>query len=277
MYDWLGLDHFELSARDASEGLPAELEDSMFAEVDRLIRGVVFEGDGSLRTLMTSDTTYVDARLATLYGIDGVTSDVFEEVSLEGTGRSGLLTTALVLAAHAKESGRSPMQRGKFLVDELLCMGFPESFGAAAMTLPDGVEDLTFREQFAPLEEIPSCSSCHQMLNAGFAFDLYDNIGRRYPLDRVGDEEATGSFTLPPYDPFTFSSPADAAQGFSEHETLTRCFVAQTFRWAQGSVPAIDDAEQMSTLERDFDATDGDVLGLLRDIALSARFSRAVH
>ena len=274
IFDWLGLDHFDLQSKDASADLPPELEDSMFAEVEAMIRAELFEGEGTLRSLLTTDATQVDELLAGHYGIDGVTGSELQPVSLEGTGRSGLLTTALVLGAHAKESGRSPMQRGKFLVDELMCMGFPPEAGAAAMMLPSDVEDLTFREQFAPLEETLPCSNCHQMLNAGFAFDVFDNVGRRYPLDRVGDEEAQGFFNLAPYAQMNFENTIEANEGFAQHGALVRCFVAQTHRYAQGSVPSVDDAELMGELEAAFDANDGHVLNLMRDIALSERFAQ---
>lgn len=274
IFDWLGLDHFDLQSKDAAADLPPELEASMFAEAEAMIRAELFEGEGTLRSLLTTDTTHVDELLAGHYGLDGVTGGELQPVSLEGTGRSGLLTTALVLGAHAKESGRSPMQRGKFLVDELMCMGFPPEAGAAAMMLPDGVDDLTFREQFAPLETTLPCSNCHQMLNAGFAFDVFDNVGRRYPLERVGDEEAQGFFNLAPYAQMSFESTIEANEGFAQHGALVRCFVAQTHRYAQGSVPSIDDAELMGELEAAFDANDGHVLNLMRDIALSERFAQ---
>ena len=277
IFDWLGLDHFDLQSKDAASELPTGLEASMVEEVERMIRAVIFEGEGTLRALMTTETTYVDGVLAEHYGIDGITSADFQEVSLAGTGRAGLLTTALVLSAHAKESGRSPMQRGKFLLDELLCMGFPPEAGIAAMSLPAGVDDLTFREQFAPLETTAPCSNCHRMLNAGFAYDVFDTVGRRFPVDRVSANEASGIFELRPYETLRFDSTGEATIGFSEHPALVRCFVAQSHRFAQGSVPSLEDADRMGQLETHFDSNDGDVVELLRQIALSERFRQAVQ
>ena len=276
VFDWLGLDHVDLSSKDDAAELDPALEASMIAEATEMIRAVLFEGDGKLRTLMTTRTTFVDGLLAEHYGIDGVTGNELREVDLAGTGRAGLLTTALMLTAHSKESGRSPMQRGKFLVDELMCMGFPAEAGAAAMELPGGVEDRSFREQFAPLETTLPCSNCHRMLNAGFALDVFNSVGRRWPLDRVGHEEAEGVFDLAPYERLAFETTEEAVEGFAEHGALVRCFVAQTHRYAQGSVPATDDAELMGELEAAFDANDGHVMNLIRDIALSERFAEAV-
>lgn len=169
------------------------------------------------------------------------------------------------------------MQRGAFLVDEVLCLGFPPDAGEASMTLPDGVEDKTFREQFAPLETTAPCSNCHRMLNAGFAFTLFDNVGRRYPLERVGDEEAVGTLDVVPYDAVDFTNPGEAVEGLSQHPVFTRCVVGQTFRYGQGSVPADVDADLMADLEESFEGSEGNMLELLRSIALSERFAEAAR
>lgn len=277
VFDWLGLDHFDLSTKDASADLPVDaLQASMIEEAERMIGRVLYDEALGLRELLTTDQTEVDELLAMHYGIEGITGTEFQSASLLGTNRRGLLTTALVLSAHSKESGRSPMQRGNFLVDEILCLGFPAEAGVVTATLPDGVEDLSFREQFAPLETTQPCSNCHVMLNAGFAFALYDNVGRRYPLERVADDEAVGELEVKPYDPVAFTNPPEAMTEFANHPVLTRCFVGQTFRYGQGSVPADLDAELLMGLEESFDGSDGDVLDLVRSIALSERFSTAV-
>lgn len=278
VFDYLGMDHFDLSTKDAAADLPVDmLQASMIEEAERMIGRVLFEEASGFRELLTTETTEVDELLAMHYGIEGVTGSEFQEVSLEGTSRRGLLTTALALSSHSKESGRSPMQRGSFLVDQILCLSFPPDAGEASMTLPDGVEDKTFREQFAPLETTAPCSNCHRMLNAGFAFALFDNVGRRYPLDRVGDEEAVGTLDIVPYDAVEFSSPGEAVEGFSNHPVFTRCVVGQVYRYGQGSVPADVDADILANLEDSFDGSDGNMLELLRSIALSERFEEAVQ
>lgn len=275
-FDWLGLDHLSLDAKLAYDELPEGIAHSMEEEAARMIARVIFDEGEGLRALLTTDRTEVDADLAAHYGL-AFSGEGWQEVSLAETERRGLLTTALVLAAHAKESGRSPMQRGNFLIAEVMSLGFPPEFGAAAMTLPDDVEDLTFREQFAPLETLDTCSNCHRMLNAGFAFDLYDAVGRRFPSDRVLPEETEAVFDAPPYDPVSFATTAEAVEGLSRHPVLVRSFVGQVLHFAQGSAPSELDATLAEALEEDFDNTDGDVLALIRDIVLSERFVAVVR
>jgi len=276
VFDWLAIDHLDLQSKVAAEELPPALEDSMREEAERLVARELFDENNGLRSLFTTDTSFVDALLAEhVYDLEGDFSAGFREVSLEGTGRRGLLTTAAVLTAHSKELGRSPMQRGHFLVAEVMCLGFGPEFGEVTAQLPDNPGDITFREQFAELQTTQPCNNCHRTLNAGFAFDLYDNVGRRWDPETVPDSEAAGHFTALPYDRVEFDSPADAVEGIATHPLLTRCFVGQAYRYAQGTRSRDPDASLLMNLEAAFDASEGDVLDLLRSIALSTRFSEA--
>jgi hypothetical protein len=186
------------------------------------------------------------------------------------------LTTALVLAAHAKEDGRSPMQRGRFLVDDVMCHSFPPEAGVAAMELPDG-DYASFRERFQPLEETQPCNNCHRVLNAGFAFDIFDDVGRRWPPDRVGSEEARGKFDLPPFEPLYFETTVEAVEGFADHPALAACFAVQTYRFAMGRVPGVEDAAAFEAVHAAFVEGRQDVIELLRQVALSDRFRTATR
>lgn len=275
VFQWLGIDRFDLATQQGASDLPEGIQADMEREVEMLVLTTLFDEGRSLRELFRAESTFVNGRLAGLYGMEGVTGDEWRAVSLEGTERRGILTTALVLAAHAKEDGRSPMQRGKFLVDEVMCHAFPPEAGAAIMELPEGEYD-NFRERFQPLEENQPCNNCHRVLNAGFAFDIFDNVGRRWPMEEVASEEARGKFDLPPHDVLYFDDTVQAVEGFADHPALGPCFVAQTYRFAQGRIPGSQDAEAFGTLLESFEAADQDVVGLLRDIALSQRFRTAL-
>jgi hypothetical protein len=276
VFEWLGLDGFDLATKAHASELPDGIQADMEREVELLVLDVLFERAAPLSELFRSPTTFANERMAALYGLEGVTGSDFQEVSLEGTDRRGILTTALVLAAHGKEDGRSPMQRGKFLIDEVMCTGFPPEAGVAIMELPEGDFE-TFRDRFTPLETTAPCSNCHRVLNAGFAFDVFDTVGRRWPLDEVGPEEARGHFDLPPYDVLRFDTTVEAVEGFADHPALEQCFVAQTYRFAMGRVPGVEDADAFRALLAAFREGDQNAVSLLRDIALSERFRTAVR
>jgi hypothetical protein len=270
--EWLGADRFDLQAKSAAADLPAGFEAAMREEAERMIADTLFVREGPLRNLFLREDTFVNGSLAAHYGLEGVSGAEFVPTSLDGTGRRGILTTALVLAAHSKEDGRSPMQRGRFLVEELMCHGFPPEAGAAVMELPEGREGQTFRDRFTPLETTAPCSYCHRTLNAGFAFDAYDAVGREFEAGQVLPEETQGFFNLPPYEIVEFTNTVEAVEGLANHPALPRCFVTQTYRFAQGRTPGAQDAATLEGLFTSFETNDQNVLALLRAVALSEPF-----
>ena len=275
IFDWLGLDDYDLQAYSNGVELSEEVEASMVGEVRRLIARELFYENNGLRSLLTTDTTYADANVAAIYGIEGV-GEEFEVVSLAGTTRRGLLTTPLVLSAHAKETNsRSPIQRGKFVISEMLCLDFPPELGTVAAQLPPNPEGMSFREQFAEVATTAPCQNCHRMLNAGFGLDLYDNIGRRYAESFVPSADAWGILDAPPYDTIDFASPGEFMDKLATHPLLTRCAVGQAYRFAQGQYSTAIDADAIAAFEQRFNETGGDVLALFHQIATSDRFRQS--
>ena len=53
--------------------------------------------DRSILDLINADYTFVNERLADYYGIDGIEGGYFRRVSLNGTGRQGILGQGSVL------------------------------------------------------------------------------------------------------------------------------------------------------------------------------------
>ena len=117
---WLGFETFNLALKADFPNLPVGLEQSMVQEVKLLVHDLftaTTPEQQSLRHLLGSTETWLNADLAGIYGLPAPSGTDFVKTSLTGApGRRGILTTPLVLAAHAKELGRSPMQRGRFLV-----------------------------------------------------------------------------------------------------------------------------------------------------------------
>src|SRR5690606_29184603 len=101
---------------------PRELADLARAETQHFLREVMHERGGSLRDLLTSTTTYVNADLARLYGLEGEFDEDFEEVELDPTERSGVLTQIGFLASHATSRDPDPIHRGVFLARRISCL-----------------------------------------------------------------------------------------------------------------------------------------------------------
>ena len=71
--------------------------------------------------MLKSDTVFINGLLANYYGIEGVTGDEFQEVSLpEGSPRGGLLGMAAIHAMGSDGVVSSPVERGAWVLRHLL-------------------------------------------------------------------------------------------------------------------------------------------------------------
>ena len=115
--EWLGADRVEVvkKAAEVLEGLPPTMQEELEEETRHFIADAMLGEDPTLHTLLTSTTTWANATVASIYGVEGVTGAEFREIELDAQTRRGLLTQPLLIAAHSKESGFSVVQMGKFV------------------------------------------------------------------------------------------------------------------------------------------------------------------
>src|SRR5207244_577649 len=70
--------------------------------------------------LLDADFTFVNERLAALYGIPGVKGDRMRRVRVTDPTRGGVLTQASLLTLTSNPTRTSPVKRGKFLLERIL-------------------------------------------------------------------------------------------------------------------------------------------------------------
>ena len=133
----------------------------------------------SIVNFIDSDFTFVNKRLAQLYGFSEGPKTGFRRVRLNDPRRGGLLGQASVLTVSANGIDTSPVVRGVWVLENFL--GTPPS------PPPPDVEPLdpdtrgakTIRDQLRKHRETASCNDCHQKIDPlGFALENYDPIGR---------------------------------------------------------------------------------------------------
>jgi hypothetical protein len=145
--------------------------------------------------LLQSDYTFLNQQLAKFYGIQGVTGDQLQKVSLAGTPRGGILTHASLLTITSNPTRTSPVKRGKFLLETILGTPPPPAPEGVPLLREDEVHrsQLTLREQLAAHRENPSCAGCHAFLDPmGFAFEHYDAVGRYRQQEKGQPIDASG-------------------------------------------------------------------------------------
>jgi hypothetical protein len=269
---WLGLDGLATQTKSVA-AYPAwsdALRDAALRETLDLAEAVRFDGDARLDTLLTATWTVADAPVRALYGLP------------EGTGRvdlppnrAGILGHASVLAATAHSDQSSPVRRGLWVRQRLLCEVFPPPPPTAG-GVPDVDPSATTRDRFAQHSSDPSCAACHTFIDPlGFGFETFDGIGgyrtteNGQPIDPTGvlkDVEGRGAGTEA-----TFSTLPELGALLAASEAVDRCAVAQSVRFLWGQPIRVDDARLVPFVEA-FRAGGGDLGALWVDLVSSDAF-----
>jgi hypothetical protein len=165
------------------------------SETQMFVRSLIRE-NRSIFDLLNADYTYLNERLAALYGIPGITGPGFRRVSLQGNDqRGGLLTQGSVLLLTSHAARTSPVLRGKWILENLL--NSPPPPPPANVPLldenPVSGRKLTTREKVERHRDNPACASCHGRIDGlGFALENFDVIGRWRTRDEGGDINPSG-------------------------------------------------------------------------------------
>lgn len=238
---WLGVDAVPTMTRDLTR-FPAfdrALGEAMVAEVAERAAAVALSDGGSLRELLTGTDTLVNSELADIYGIDHPGSGwVWTTLPDE---RPGILGTAAVLTATAHSDQSSPVRRGLFVRQRLLCqeLGTPP---ANAGGVPDVDPDAATRDRFAQHSDDPACSSCHQYIDpVGFGLEHFDSIGAWRDMDGAHPVDAAGSVLglegIGLTDETPFYGLSELAPILAGSEAASACFSEMTLRHALGRGP----------------------------------------
>jgi Protein of unknown function (DUF1592)/Protein of unknown function (DUF1588)/Protein of unknown function (DUF1595)/Protein of unknown function (DUF1587) len=196
----------------------------------------VFWGDGTSDTLLHASYTYANAELAKFYGLTGPTGTDFVQVSEDPTQRAGILTLGAILSNNAKPNQTSPVLRGKYVREQLLCQTIPNPPPNIVITPPQVTPGTTTRQRFAQHESQALCQSCHVMMDGlGLGFEHYDATGRwrttdqGLPIDDSGQVAGMATDFDGP-----FHGAIELADKMAGSEMVRQCIVKQWFRYANG-------------------------------------------
>ncbi len=267
---WLRLAMLDDLARDPSrypEWTPS-LRAAMKAEAIAIVRAGAREH--GLSSIYTLRRAWVDDELAALYGVPGPGDTTEIDVS-DVPDRGGLLTTAAVLALTTPTDVTSPVRRGAFVLDALLCTPPPPPPEGAVGELPPP-EALPKDEALAQHRADPSCAGCHDLMDPiGLGLERYDALGRVRTHDEGGWPVVTVG-AVPGLDDGEFGGGVELGQRLQALPAARRCVATQMFRWAMGRSEAPEDACVLDELEAVVESTDGDHAALIKALAATDAF-----
>jgi hypothetical protein len=245
--EWLGID--DVARREKSQNVYPEfgsLSQSIEKESSAFIEEVLFNGNGTLRDLLTADWTVADAPLAALYGTTSAGDG--QRTSLAGLGRHGILNQAAFLSVFASNNGSHPVFRGVAIMRRIACLPIPDP-GALGIVVSFPATDAskTTRGRFEEHALDSRCAGCHATIdNLGFAFENFDGMGKwrteeaenGLPID-AGVSLSTGSDL-----DGTYASSAELLDALARSTSVKQCLARQLFRsTAARSDASVQDAE----------------------------------
>jgi hypothetical protein len=248
----------------------------------------VLKNDLPLTSFVSSDFTFLNARLAKHYGIPGVEGMEMRKVALPpDSHRGGVLTMGSVLKVTANGTTTSPIIRGAWVLDRIL--GTPPAKPPPDVEAiePDIRGATTIREQLAKHRDVESCASCHKKIDPpGFALENFDVIGgwrEHYrALTNGGEKDAQGRRVRPG----PAVDPADALpderrfQNIDEYkkliledkDQLARNLAEKLLAYGTGAIPAKTDAPQIEAIVKRLRDKNYGFKSLIHEVVQSALF-----
>lgn len=278
--EWLGLHGFEmlLKANDIYPDWTPELRDDLAAETKAFLAEWYWR-DGTLNGFFNAPYTFVNERLAKLYGLPAPAGSGLIKVDTAGRDRFGFLTQGSFLALNSKPNQPSPIHRGKFVREKLLCDILPPPPNNIIIKPPDVKPGSTSRERFEQHTKDASCRQCHQLMDPiGFGFEHYDGIGKFRSTEEGKTIDAKGQFVNTLDLDGAFEGLPTLAQKLAGSKQVSDCVVTQWFRYGYGRLETDGDRCTVDRLQKAFSASKQDAKELLVQLALtdSFRFKRRV-
>lgn len=266
---WLLLKQLGSVTKDTSiyPAYNASLRPLWEQEIQMFIEQVIMEGDGTLESLFTADYSFMNEELAGFYGADvvePVTGTEFRRVQLDPTRRAGFLTSAALMATHANLNQSSPVFRGKFVREQLMCNTLPLPPNDLVIEPPELDPNKTTKEQFEEIGADPNCSSCHALMNPiGFIFEHYDGVGQWRDQQNGKDIDAVGEVIQTEDIDGNYDGAIELAKALSESTQVQECVSSQWFRFAYNRSVTPEDSCSLEQVNERFMASNFNIRELL--------------
>ncbi len=268
---WLGFRTLDGPTLDRMPAWIPAVQASMFEEA-RLFATDFVQSDRKLGELFTNDVNFVDTYLASIYGVPSPTqTGTFVRQTNTTDAREGYLGLAAWLTLTSDPDASSPMKRGQWIDDQLLCQPVPAP-PAAGHPIAAPSATGTPRQQYDNTRaNMPACAACHQLFEPmGLGLENFDQVGRFHTenLGALGLVDPNGA--LPDGTPF--QGLLGLAALLSKSPQLTDCAARQLLTYTLGRTLADADGPRIAAIEAAWNQTGLTVRGLLAAIVVDDIF-----
>lgn len=269
---------------DYYQGYGPEVIQAMVGEMAAFFKHVVFESTGKFEELYQPGYTMLNKTLADFYGISGVTSTSFTKVTTEQRG--GILSFGGIMASNASTEESSPVKRGVFVREQLMCDPLPPLPRDVNIPNPDLDPTKPIRERFEAHSVNPNCWACHKFFDdIGYAMEIYDASGKYREREKMYDWEThelineldiltSGKvINIDGQDEHFFDDLQGLSAIMAKADSTKSCMTTQYYRYVMGYKLQEADQCAVSNLNKIFADNEFDIQSLLLGVTQLDSFS----
>jgi len=288
MFDKANKDTSLLSALSATEADQTALVNDLYQATQQFVNDVLWTSGGTVADLVTSQKTYLNKRLATLYpgatfsGSAPSNNTTFASATWPSSQlRSGLLTQPSFLWSASDPTKTSIVKRGKLIHDDIVCqdalpppvdLSTPSAMNVIACKAPDGMTALStcdseILQSDARMTYLP-CKTCHaQMDPYARVLQNFGPIGNFRTVDEANRPiDASLTFSAPPLASDMVSGSVEFGKLLATSGVIKDCAVQKIASYALGNMIGVYDTCQVNDLRGQ---VDGSIASIFKQVAMA--------
>ena len=271
---WLNLPAIATTMKDQTvfPEFNSALATDMSKEPETFGVNVTLPMNGTYQQLITAPFSFINERLAAIYGVTGVTGTDLRMVALNPQQRAGLLTQPGLLALTSISTRNNVPKRGSYIDQKILCRQVPAPpVGVPPLDLP--TPGLTMRQALVQHRTNPACAACHTLMDAtGLAYETFDAIGRSRTTDNGLPVDVSNLSLQWVAGGAIFNGPIELANDLAGDDGAQHCMTQQWLTFALGRELTTGDDRSISQAHSAFRFAAFNLKELIANIVLTDSF-----
>jgi len=245
-----------------------------FEQETTLFFNAIVRENHPVTDLLDANFTFLNDRLADFYGVPNVRGSQFRRVEVTDPNRRGILGQGSLLTVTSYPNRTSVVQRGKWVLENLLGTPPPPPPPNVPSLDPHGKDGkLSMRQAMELHRANPVCASCHSRMDPiGFALENFDGVGAWRDKDKDNGTPIDASGKLPDGAEFTGPTGLKNLLLNQHRDDFISTFTQKLFTYALGRGVESSDLPAVRAIMRDAAKQNDTIPALIDSIVGSPQF-----